>query len=95
VIVGPDGPGAHEVQRPTTDKIVIADAPGAAALSASQFPFIYRSHFTVTVAAGSTDVARIRYDVRIEKTNATNVPNVENSIAAVTKEDLVRGRSLT
>jgi len=94
VLVGPDGPGAHEVKRPTRSTIVVADAPGAASLSAAQFPFIYRSHFAVTVAAGGVDIARIRYDVRIEKTNAANVPNVENSITAVDKADLVRGRSL-
>jgi hypothetical protein len=94
VLIGPDGPGAHEIQRPSTDKIVIADAPGFAALSASSFPATYKAHFTVTVAAGGADVARINYDVLIEKRSATDVPNTENRSVSTAKEDLVRGRSL-
>jgi hypothetical protein len=27
VLMGPDGPGAHEIRRPTRDKIVVADSP--------------------------------------------------------------------
>ncbi len=92
--VGPAGPSAHEVQRPSSSRIVVADAPGAASLPAASFPFIYRSHFSVTLAAQGVDIARIKYDVRIEKTNKANVPNVENSIAAVDKVDLVKGLSL-
>ena len=94
VLVGPDGPPPHEIQRPTTDTIVIADAPGAASIAASEYPYAYRSHFRLTLYAGGTDIALIRYDVNIEKTSATNIPNAQNSITSVTKEDLVRGRSL-
>jgi hypothetical protein len=93
-LVGPDGPAAHEVKRPTTDKIVVADAPGAAAIGTANFPFIYRSHFSVTLATAGVDFARISYDVRIEKKDKANVPNVENSVAAVDKADLIVGRSL-
>jgi hypothetical protein len=95
VIVGPDGPGAHEVQRPTSDKIVVADAPGAASLTAAQHPFVYRSRFSVTVVDGAGfDVARIRYEVHIDKRSAADVPNTENRIFAVGKEDMVRNVSL-
>jgi hypothetical protein len=95
VIVGPDGPPAHEIQRPSTDKIVVADAPGIGALTAGQFPFMYRSHFRLTVADHSgADIARINYDVRIEKRDAADVPNTENRVFATSKEDLVRSRPL-
>jgi len=94
VLVGPDGPGDHEVKWPTTRKIVVADAPGAARLTAAQFPFRYSSHFRVTVFSGAKDVARIAYDVQIEKTDAANIPNVTNSITSVSKQDLVYGRAL-
>ena len=94
VLVGPDGPAAHEVQRPSADTIVIADAPGAARLDTADFPFIYRSHFSITVASGGVEVARARYDVRIEKKNLVDVPNTENRLVVVEKEDLVRGASL-
>jgi hypothetical protein len=95
VVVGPDGPPAHEVQRPSPDKIVIADAPGGISVTSAQFPYIYRSHFRVTVAdSDGQDIAHIRYDVRIEKRSATDIPNTENSIVAVAKEDTARSRSL-
>jgi hypothetical protein len=95
VLVGPDGPGAHEIKRPMTDTIVAADAPGAASLSAADYPFVYRSHFSVTVAnSAGVDVARASYDVRIEKKNAADVPNTENKITPVDKVDLIRGQSL-
>ncbi|MCZ7406263.1 MAG: hypothetical protein O8C67_15230 [Candidatus Methanoperedens sp.] len=41
-----------------------------------------------------TNIARIKYDVRIEKQNATDIPNAENRIFATEKEDLVRGATL-
>lgn len=94
VLVGPDGPAPREVQRPTADTIVIADAPGAARLDPGDFPFIYRAHFSLTVASAGTDVARARYDVRIEKRNEVDVPNTENRLVVVEKEDLVRGAAL-
>ncbi|HEX9988836.1 MAG TPA: hypothetical protein VGE45_10225 [Chloroflexia bacterium] len=95
VIVGPDGPPPHEIQRPSTDKIVVADAPGARALVTAQYPYTYRSHFTLIVAdSGGRDIAKVTYDVWIEKTSAADVPNTHNSITATSKEDLVRGQSL-
>lgn len=93
-IVGPDGPASHEIKKPSTSKIVVADAPGMASLSASQYPFVYKAHFTVTVSDSSKDIARIKYDVSISKTSATNVPNADNSGKVVSKEDLVRGKTL-
>jgi hypothetical protein len=95
VLVGPEGPPAHEVKRPTTDKIVIADAPGTAALSSTDYPYTYKAHFTLTVAdTAGTDIARTKYDVMIEKRSAADIPNTENRIIPVEKEDLVRKRNL-
>jgi hypothetical protein len=93
--IGPDGPPAHEIQRPSKDKIVIADAPGIGALSATQFPFQYKSHFHLKVADTSgKDIALIKYDVKIHKKSAAEIPNTENTITAVEKKDLVRGKNL-
>jgi len=95
VLDAPDGPGAHEIKRPSTDKIVVADAPGIGALSASQYPYVHKSTFTLTVMqAGGAPVAQIQYGVRIEKKSATDVPNTENRIFAISKLDMVRGRTL-
>lgn len=95
VIVGPDGPAAHEVKRPSSDKLVVADAPGAAALSAADFPFKYQSHFKVTAAnPKGADVASISYDVQIEKKTSSEVPNTANSITPVEKKDILRGKTL-
>lgn len=95
VIVGPDGPGAHEIRRPSNDLLSVADAPGAGSLTAAQCPYIYRSHFAVTVAdAAGTDIAQAKYDVEIEKRTPTEVPNTKNTITPVEKTDLVHGRSL-
>jgi len=95
VIVGPDGPAPHEVKRPSGDKIVVADAPGAAALTAAQFPFKYQSHFRVTVAnSKGADVASAAYDVEIEKKSAADVPNTTNSVTSVEKKDIIRGKTL-
>jgi hypothetical protein len=92
--IGPDGPASHEILRPSADKIVVADVPGFPAVPPVNFPATYRAHFTVTVAAGTTDVARIKYDVLINKTSASDVPNTENRSVVTEKEDLVRGRCL-
>jgi hypothetical protein len=95
VIIGPDGPAGHEIKRPTADKIVVADAPGFASMPTGSFPVTYKAHFAVTVAAASTDIARINYDVLIDKRTATEVPNTENRSVSTQKSDLVRGRALT
>lgn len=90
----PDGPPDHEVRRPTTNTIVVADAPGIRSLTASQYPFSLSANFTLTVTAGSTDIARVEYSVRISKTSATNIPNRQNAVTVTSKRDLVRGRNL-
>jgi hypothetical protein len=89
-----DGPPTHEIRRPTSDTIVIADSPGPRSLGASDYPFGLSADFNLTVAAGGTDIARIRYEVKISKTSATNIPNAENSVRALEKEDIVRQRSI-
>jgi len=95
VLVGPDGPPAHEVQRPSDNLIVIADAPGFASMAAASFPVTYQAHFTVTLATNSgRDIALIRYDVQINKQTATEVPNTENRSVVVEKRDLFLGRTL-
>jgi hypothetical protein len=94
VLIGPDGPGSHEIKRPTADKIVVADAPGVADVPTGSFPVTYKAHFAVTLAAASTDIARINYDVLIDKRTATDVPNTENQSLTTEKQDLVRARSL-
>lgn len=92
---GPDGPRPHEIRRPSTDKIVIADAPGPRSLAASHYPFEMEADFVLTVASsGGTDIARVNYRVELEKQNATDIPNTRNSIAASEKKDLVRNRDL-
>jgi peptidoglycan hydrolase-like protein with peptidoglycan-binding domain len=95
ILVGPDGPPAHEIQRPTADKLVVADAPGSLRTPAADYPYIYRSHFTLTAEDGrGAPIARIKYDVLIERTSAADVPNTENRIVAVEKKDFVRGKNL-
>jgi hypothetical protein len=95
VLVGPDGPPPHEIQRPTADTIVIADAPGSLTTPAADYPYIYRSHFTLTVEdARRAPIARVKYDVRIERRTAADVPNTENQIFHTEKKDFVRGRNL-
>lgn len=89
-----DGPPPHEIQRPDANTLVVADAPGMRALSASQYPFSLAADFTLSLVAGTTDIARINYEVRITKTSATDIPNTQNSVTATDKADLVRGRSL-
>ncbi len=90
-----DGPPEHEIQRPDSSRIVIADSPGVQGLNASAYPFIFKTDFTLKVAVGGTDVARVNYEVRLRKENAANVPNTENLIRATEKKDLVRNRDLT
>jgi len=94
--VGPDGPGGHEIQRPTANTIVVADAPGInRAPTAADYPISYMSHFFLTVEDGrSAPIARIKYDVRIRRTSLANIPNAENRIVATEKKDFVRGRDL-
>jgi hypothetical protein len=90
-----DAPGHWEIKRPAADRIVVADAPGVAALPANAFPYVHQSRFTLTVNSGAgVPIARIRYAVHISKTTAANVPNVINSIASLEKTDIVRGRGL-
>ena len=94
--VGPDGPGGHEIQRPTANTIVVADAPGInRAPTAADYPISYMSHFFLTVEDGRrAPIARIKYDVRIRRTSLANIPNAENQIVATEKKDFVRGRDL-
>jgi hypothetical protein len=95
VLDAPDGPAAHEIKRPSTDKLVVADAPGIGALAASHYPYIHKSTFTLTVAGPSnTPVARIQYGVRIQKNDAKDIPNTENRIFAIQKDDLVRNKAI-
>jgi hypothetical protein len=89
-----DGPPDHEIRRPSTDRIVVADAPGPRSLDASHYPFVMTSDFVLTVRAGGTDIARIRYGVRINKASATDIPNTANRIFSTQKRDLVRNRDL-
>jgi len=94
--VGPDGPPPHEIQRPTANTIVVADAPGInRAPTAADYPISYRSHFFLTVEdARNAPIARIKYDVHIRRTSLANIPNAENRIVAIEKKDFVRGRNL-
>ncbi len=46
-----------------------------------------QSHFAITVkSTAGVDIARIRYDVVLEKTSATNIPNAQNSITSIEKK---------
>ena len=95
VMDAPDGPAAHEIKRPTTDKLVVADAPGIGRLAASHYPYVHKSTFSLTVSASSgAAIASIRYGVRISKKTATDIPNTENAITSIEKKDLVRGKAL-
>ncbi len=91
---GDDGPSPREVLRPTSDRLVVADAPGRV-LSKRDYPYSYQARFTVTVSApDGRDIARVRYDVGIRKLSEGDVPNKENRIVATAKEDLIRGMAL-
>jgi peptidoglycan hydrolase-like protein with peptidoglycan-binding domain len=95
VLIGPDGPAAHEIQRPTADTIVVADAPGLQGLTAGNFPITYRSHFHLTVSdAANAPIARVNYDVLIDRRSVADVPNTENRIVATARKDFVRGQDL-
>jgi len=95
VLVGDDGPPEHEIQRPSDDALVVADAPGYPGLPATAFPVTYRAHCKVIAATSAgSDVAMIRYDVLIDKRTATEVPNTENRSVVVEKRDIARGRAL-
>jgi peptidoglycan hydrolase-like protein with peptidoglycan-binding domain len=95
VLIANDGPAAHEIQRPTPDTIVIADAPGLSGLAAASFPVTYRAHFILTVNdAANAPIARINYDVLIERRTQAEIPNTENRVVATAKKDFVRGKNL-
>jgi hypothetical protein len=95
ILIGNDGPGAHEIQRPTADTIVIADAPGPRGLVPANFPITFRAHFILTVSdARNAPIARINYDVIIDRRSVADVPNTENRITATARRDFVRARNL-
>jgi hypothetical protein len=89
-----DGPGEHEIQKPSSDKVVVADAPGISALDASHYPFVFDADFELKVVAGGADIARITYKVKINKASASDIPNTENRITPIEKKDLVRNQVL-
>lgn len=92
-----DGPKLHEVQFPSADKVVIADAPGFKPYvlsSAADYPASLTDEFTILVAENNVKVASIQYKVSIIKENDKQVPNKENKIVSVQKSDIVRGKSL-
>lgn len=95
-MLGWDGPIQHEVLRPSTDSLVVADAPGAYAIQPHEYPFRYRGFFTITAKSSidQAEVARVSYYVGIEKTDAKNIPNEENVVFPIQKRDLVNGRDL-
>lgn len=95
VLIANDGPAAHEIQRPTADTIVIADAPGLQGLVAASYPVTYMAHFILTLNdATNAPIARATFDVRIDKRTATEVPNTENRAFITAKRDFVRGKNL-
>jgi peptidoglycan hydrolase-like protein with peptidoglycan-binding domain len=95
VLIANDGPAAHEIQRPTADTIVVADAPGLSGLVAASFPVTYRAHFILTVNdALNAPIARINYDVLIERRTQAEIPNTENRVVTTAKKDFVRGKDL-
>ena len=95
VLIGPDGPPAHEVQRPDAHRIVVADAPGLSPLVPAQYPVTYRAHFILTVdSVAGAPIARCNYDVLIDKRTAAEAPNTENRAVVTAKKDFVRGKDL-
>ncbi len=95
VLIGNDGPAAHEIQRPNAHSIVVADAPGLAGLVAASYPVTYRAHFILTLNdARNAPIARVNFDVLIDKRSAAEVPNTENRAVVTAKKDLVRGKDL-
>jgi peptidoglycan hydrolase-like protein with peptidoglycan-binding domain len=90
-----DGPPAHEIQRPTANTLVVADAPGPRGIIPAQYPVSLQAHFIFTVNdARNAPIARVNYDVFIDKRSAADVPNTDNRIVSVSKRDFVRGRTL-
>jgi peptidoglycan hydrolase-like protein with peptidoglycan-binding domain len=95
VLIGNDGPAAHEIQRPTGDTIVVADAPGLSGMVAASYPVTYRAHFILTMGdPRGAPIARANYDVLIDKRSATEVPNTENRVVTTAKKDFVRSKDL-
>jgi hypothetical protein len=91
----PDGPPAHEVQRPSNDRIVVADAPGILISAGAQpYPIVIKDHFVLTIADNrGRDIARTTYDVAIVKQSATDANKI-NVLLPDEKKDLVRGKDL-
>lgn len=95
VLIANDGPAAHEIQRPTADTIVIADAPGLQGMVTASYPVTYMAHFILTLNdATNAPIARANFDVRIDKRTETEVPNTENRAFITAKRDFVRGKNL-
>jgi peptidoglycan hydrolase-like protein with peptidoglycan-binding domain len=100
VLIGNDGPAAHEIQRPDAQTIVVADAPGLGTtpppgLVAAQYPVTYRAHFILTMNdARNAPIARANFDVLIDKRAPAEVPNTENRVVTTAKRDFVRGKDL-
>ena len=93
--IGNDGPPVHEIQRPTADTLVVADPPGLRGLVPASFPISMNAHFIFTVNdTRSAPVARINYDVLIDRRSVADVPNTDNRIVSTAKKDFVRGRNL-
>lgn len=92
----PDGPiEAHEVQRPDSSRLVVADAPGAANLFEGDIPFHYQGFFTLTASRpDGADVAQVIYYVGIEKNDLNETTNAENTVLPIQKRDLIRGKPL-
>ncbi len=100
VRIGNDGPAAHEILRPDAHTIVVSDAPGLGdtppgGLTAAQYPVTYRAHFIVTMNdTRNAPIARVNYDVLIDKRAPAEVPNTENRVVVTAKRDFVRGKNL-
>ncbi|HEY0737248.1 MAG TPA: peptidoglycan-binding protein, partial [Herpetosiphonaceae bacterium] len=95
VLIANDGPPAHEIQRPTADTIVIADAPGLQGMVTASYPVTYMAHFILTLNdATNAPIARANFDVRIDKRTEVEVPNTENRAFITAKRDFVRGKNL-
>lgn len=89
-----DGPPAHEILRPTTDKIAISDTPGVKSglgTWLSPYPFKMDMDFVLTIwAKAGYPIARVTFSVFIEKRDEKEVPNQRNEVVVKQKQDLVR-----
>lgn len=95
VLIGNDGPAAHEIMRPDAHTIVVADAPGLSGMVTASYPVTYMAHFILTMRdPRNAPIARINFDVRIDKRSENEVPNTENRAFFTAKRDFVRGRNL-